>query len=341
MFTRFASRGIAALVAGLLVVGSVTATAPAFAAETATAAPTATAPATSTKLVTLTGSVAEIADEEGAVVKLFRIVGQGYLYIDLSNVTIDAGGSAAINVEVPADLDLGDTNESKFAALSAYSADGGQLVASKVSQAPGSFDVTRGVAEMVNQTPVTTAVHKVFAVLVTPSNLAGTSVDADQTAAKVSNAVAHTSTYWSEQSGGKISFALQGTVPWYKSAYSCETSTTAYQMWAEAATKATQQIGYVDAYNNHLVLFFPQTVGTACSSGAIGLATIGTSTNSGGLVWVAGTDSNIGKSTLSTSSVTTSPTATPTGRIATLQHPSPESMAPPAARSRTMATFSM
>ena len=300
------SRGIAALIASLLVVGSISATAPAFASEP-TAEPTATAAATSTKTVTLTGSVVEIADEGGAegdhdhesATKLFRIVGQGYLAIDLSQVTTDVNGSASIDVEVPVELDLGDTNESKFAALTAFTADGGELVAKNTPQAPGGTSVGRAVAEMVNQTPSTSAVHKIYAVLVTPSNIAGTAATAEQTAAKAAAAISHASTYWSAQSGGKITFALQGTVPWYKSAYSCETSTTSNQVWSEAATKAAQQIGYVDAQNTHLVLFFPEAVGTNCSGGAIGLASVGASTNSGGVVWSAGTDSNIGKSTLS------------------------------------------
>jgi len=305
------SRGIAAFIAGLLVIGSISATAPAFASEP-TAEPTATAAATSnasTKTVTLTGSVVEIADEGGAeenehhdheaATKLFRIIGQGYLAIDLSNVSTDVNGSAVIDVEVPTDLDLGDTNESKFAALTAFTGDGGELVATNTPQAPGGTGVGRAVAEMVNQTPSTTAVHKIYAVLVTPSNIAGTAATAEQTATKAAAAISHASTYWSAQSGGKITFALQGTVPWYKSAYSCETSTTSNQIWADAATKASNQLGYVDAQNTHLVLFFPEAVGTNCSSGAIGLASVGASTNSGGVVWSAGTDSNIGKSTLS------------------------------------------
>jgi hypothetical protein len=303
VLTHFLSRGIAALVTGLLVVGSVSATAPAFADET-TPAPvaqtTAPFPAASGNTVTLNGSVVEIADDEtGAVsdVKLFHVKGHGYLPVDFSEATLDASGSATIDLTLPDSVDVGTTLDEKFAALAEYTTEHGALVASN-SAFMAENTINRGVAEMVNQTPSVSAVHKIFAVLVTPSNVAGSAAHADQTAAKVQEAVTHSSTYWSAQSDTKVSFALQGTVPWYKSAYSCETSTTSYQMWSEAAAVATSQLGYVDAPNSHLVLFFPPTITNECGN-AIGLATVGASTNTGGVVWVSGTNSAIAKSTLS------------------------------------------
>ena len=304
MFTRLTYRGVAALVAGLLIVGSVTATAPAFADEpvaTPTATPTEAAPTSpSANTVTLTGSIVEIGDaetEEISDIKLFHVAGQGYLPVDFSEATVDASGSATIDLQLPESVEVGGTPDEKYAAVSEYTLEHGALVASN-SVFMTNNTINRGVAEMVNQTPSATAVHKIYAVLVTPSNLAATSVDAEQTAAKVSEAVTHTSTFWSAQSAGKISFSLEGTVPWYKSAYSCATSQTSSQMWSDAASKAASQIGYVNAPNTHLVLFFPPSITTECG-GAIGLGTVGFSTNTGGLVWVSGTSSAIGKATLS------------------------------------------
>jgi len=150
---------------------------------------------------------------------------------------------------------------------------------------------------MVTQTDAKDATHKIFAVLVSPKEVSSTKVASDQKAAKVAATVTAASEYWSDQSAGIIDFTLAGTVPFYKSKYSCRTDSGADALWREAAKKAAAKIGYKDAYNSHLVLFFPGSAESKCG-GAIGLGTIGGGVNSGGLIWSVGTDSAIGKATL-------------------------------------------
>ena len=291
MFSRISSRATAALIAGLLIVGSVSATTPALAAE-----PAVSAAATSTKAVAFTGTVTDLGDsEDESSVKLFRVVGFGYLSVDFGAAEIAPGVALTINVSVPTALDLGATPESTFAAVSAYGESEGSLSGVK---ATGIRAPIGGTAAMVNQTSAQAAVHKVFAVLVTPSSVPGSKAHSSQTAAKVQDAVEHSSDYWSAQSNNKVSFDLAGTVRWYKSKNTCATDLGSTKLWTEAAAKAKATLGYTDAYNNHLVLFFPSTVTSQCG-GAIGLGTIGGSINTGGLVWTVGTNSAIGKSTLS------------------------------------------
>ena len=318
------------LVSSLLVVGALGATAPAYADEPTppTSAPTPAAsespepeatptaeateapeaadevvveevdePVAGATSVTYSGYVTEIADrnEEDVTSEftLFRVVGLGYLRVDLTGVdAVTPDGKLKLKLEVPEGLSLEDD---AFAALADYSRTVSPIVALEAI-------ATKATSKSIGQAYIAPAVHKIFAVLVTPTNVAGTAPNAQQTPAKVQAAVDHVSDYWSDQSAGKITFELQGVVPWYKSAFNCNIASDANSdnLWAEGAAKAAtgpNQIGYEDAPNNHLVLIFPSGVTTECG-GAIGLGTGSYSVNSGGLVWSVGTDAPQEKSTL-------------------------------------------
>ena len=270
------------------------------------------------RTITLAGAITSLVDESNALpgehddhahapvdyaaspIQLFRISGHGMLSIDVSGIDLSQAPEGILDLEfaVPAGLDLGETAESRYAALRAYTLDVAPLVATGYA----AVDSYGPVASLVNQIPVAGAEHTIYAVLVTPADVPGTAVAANQTAAKVQASVAHSSQLWSDQSGGLITFSLAGTASWYKSAYNCNVgadpainSYNADHIWAEAAAKATTQLGYKDGPNRHLVLFFPS--GSNCGSAA-GLASYGTNVNTGGPAWVVGTDGAYEKSTL-------------------------------------------
>jgi hypothetical protein len=268
-------------------------------------------------VVTLAGSIVEVVNESNAPgsdhddvanddspTQLFHITGFGYLTIDVSRVDLSEASDGIIELRfaVPAGLDLGDSADSRYDALRAYTLDVAPLTA--IEYVPtATTDFARG---MVNQIPGAAAEHKIYAMLVTPANVTGTSAAANQTAAKVAATVAHSSSYWSDQTGGKVTFDLVGTATWYKSAYSCTVGADAAQnlynsdhIWAEAAAKAETALGYRDGPNKHLVLFFPSQVGNTPPCGdAAGLAIGGKSLNTGGPAWVVGTDGTYEKATL-------------------------------------------
>jgi len=271
--------------------------------------------------VTLAGSIAELVTEsnaqgadvdhivdgetggspyEGAPIQLFRITGFGFLSIDISGVDLSEApdGIFDLEFEVPAGVDLGDSADSRYDALREYTLDVAPLKAIAYLPVKSSGDLARG---FVNQTPASSAVHKIYALLVTPADVPLNSVSANQTVAKVQSTVAHSSDYWSAQTNGLVTFSLEGTVPWYKSAYNCkvgndaeENAYNADHIWDEAADRA-EAIGYRDGPNKHLVLFFPSS--SDCVNAA-GLAIAGGSLNSGGPAWVVGTDGVYEKSTL-------------------------------------------
>lgn len=349
MSARFTSRVTAVLISGLLVAGSITATAPAFADEiveptpisTETAAPEAPAEepaaeptiepteepaaepseeptvpddatesgsdgdveadgdAANSGSVELTGYITETShhDSDGTT-ELFRVSGLGLVRLDFAGVDLGPSSlkSITVKVAVPTDLELGSTEESEFEALSAYALAGAAL---PVIEVVGTSLLKPTVKGMVNQTPAATAVHKVYAVPVTPANMAGSAPTTAQGSAVIQANVAHSNTYWNSQSDGKVSFALAGVTTWSKSPVSCAVSTdsNADNLWAQAATRAATELGYEDAPNNHLVLIFPANDGTPCG-GPIGLGTVGYGINSGGYLWTSGGDTLYEKATL-------------------------------------------
>jgi len=327
---RTSSRALAALVSALLVFSTVSATSAAYAEDAPVVQPTPEAPASveptpapipsdeptetptpteqpeasdATTTVDLTGLLTNVISENAAAhgddheghedestsfddpVQLFRVIGYGYLVVDVSQVEV---GTLALNqltlrVKVPAGLELSDDYDTRVNELLAASIEA-PLVATEIV-----VDEGPETKALVNQSIMTPAVHKVYAVLVTPGNIAGapTAPAANQTSAKAQAAIAHASSYWSDQSGGGITFQWKGTTAWYKSTTAC-TSTAAF--WAEAATKATQQLGYRDGFNTHLALFLPSGDASAAACGNVGgRGSVGAGVNTGGTSFNIGT----------------------------------------------------
>ncbi|MGV8886088.1 MAG: zinc-dependent metalloprotease family protein [Microbacteriaceae bacterium] len=249
--------------------------------------------------VTYTGFVTRLSHETPGVdaaatstTQLFRVVGFGYLSVDFSAIpdALQQQGAIRISLAVPAGVDLGDSDDSTFTALSDSTLNGGALVATALIKVPA----TKG---LVNTTPATAAVHKIYTVLVTPSNIAGAVAGSGQTQAEVAATVAHVDAFWNEQSSGAIDFDYKGTTAWYKSGYSCATDDGSTSLFNEAASRAATQLGFRDALNTHVALIFP--AGSNCGPNTgIGLGTVGSSINSGGILWSMGSNSAIGKSTL-------------------------------------------
>ena len=269
---RTLSRATAVLAAGVLAASSLAIATPALASEV--------------QVATLTGTVTRIADAESVsdTWRLFAVEGEGYLRLDFSKVGLGLLEleKLTVDVEVPASVDLSGTEEEDFAALRDYTLANGALT---VTDVPSSEKTSRVVSGQTNLTPATPAVHRVFAVLVTP-NTTGGGPAANQTVSKVQGAVTQANSYWSEQSGGTIGFELAGVVPWYSDASLCSTEGGSDELWAEAAARA-KPLGYKPSPNTHLSLFFPSA--TTCGSW-LGLGSLGNSVNSGGVTWVIGSD---------------------------------------------------
>ena len=230
----------------------------------------------------LSGTIENLSnDGAGASEPLFRMTGGGYLPIDLTAIRAVDAGEQTLRVSASGPVDASGDPASRFEALRAFVEAGGKLTAVGL----GSGASTRQLGALVNQTPVTSSVHQVYAVMVTPANNPATSRAADLTEERVTALLKHVDSYWKSQSAGKVRFALAGFTDWYKSSISC---TDAWGIWNEASTRAATELGYEDGANSHVALFFPD--GTSCG-GAAGLGTIGQTINSGGLTWVIGTNS--------------------------------------------------
>ncbi|TBN57834.1 hypothetical protein EYE40_10780 [Glaciihabitans arcticus] len=266
-------RRVALLVSGVLVMGTV-------GILPAQAAPT-------TRVVTLSGAIAQISDQDDASLeRAFRVTGRGYLALDFAAepAALELSGPISVQVTVPKTLALGATPESEFQALQDFSQGAKLRVAALVS--------SDGVGAMINTVPATPGIHSVYAVLVTPANVSGTAPGAGQTVAGVQAAVDYVDGFWLGESGNRVGFELAGTVPHYKSAYSCASIAGSLSMWNEAEARARTQLDYLPGENTHLSLIFPDSA-QGCSGG--GLGDVGTSINSGGRTWSLGSDTAQGR----------------------------------------------
>ena len=261
-------------------------------AESETPAPKETAAPTSPTTVDVTGQITRMADQPGAeskTVKLFRIIGQGYLKVDFSGVVVEhPTQSISLRLAVPAGVVVGEDADSQFQALSDYTATtGNPISAIELITAPARPNV----AARVNQTPSFSAIQKIFAIVVTPNDDSRSSIDPSQSLANIQADVANADAYWRAQSSNLVGFELAGVSEWYKSDFDCDSAVGGnfYSLLTEAGAVAENELGYQDAFNNHVVLFFPS--GSDCN-GAIGMGTIGMSANSGGALWTIGTGGN-------------------------------------------------
>lgn len=250
-------------------------------------APTTTPPAGAT--AEYTGTVNRLSShahgddhgDESAIAMLY-VAGRGHLSVDTTGwPESDLRGRVTLTLAVPAGVTQTGDFDADFAALASAAAKSPLEI---LGARPGRMSFERETSALVNQTPSTAATHRIYVVLVSPNNLS-TPSSLRPTAANVAASVAHADDYWSEQSEGTIGFEVAGTVPWYKSSYSCKTDSGSTALWNQAAAKAKTAIGYSATKNNHLVLVFPSDIDC---DGGIGLGTIGWSVNDGGLSWVMG-----------------------------------------------------
>jgi hypothetical protein len=160
----------------------------------------------------------------------------------------------------------------------------------KVSLAvvPGTDGAKRVVSASTISAPVAAAVpptQQVYVAVVLPAGLAA---DTSITAASVQAMVGRVSSYWSSQTGGRVSFATAQVLPMYRSAYSCASTTSStYDMWDEALRRMPAANGP----GKHLVLVAP---GGAERGGCpYGLGTIGAVGASGNDVFVAGLNQSL------------------------------------------------
>lgn len=117
--------------------------------------------------------------------------------------------------------------------------------------------------------------HKVHIVSVVPRGLKASAA----TAAQLRGQVASASGYWSDQSGGGVSFGVAQVGTSYTSAFKCGDDPFAF--WNEAA----RRMNYTEGADKHLVVVFPRAAADAGCS--YGLASIGSSPNAGGVVLVS------------------------------------------------------
>jgi hypothetical protein len=219
---------------------------------------------------------------------MLYVAGRGYLAVDTTGWSeSDLRGRITLTLAVPPAVTQSGDTAADFAALATAAAKNELEI---LGARPGRMSFEKETSALVNQTPNTSATHRVYVVLVSPNGVSTTSSQRPKTA-NVAASVAHADDYWSEQSDATVGFEVAGTVPWYMSSYSCKTISGSTSLWNQAAAKAASSIGYKAAKNNHLVLVFPSN--TDCN-GTLGLATIGWSANEGGLVWVIGDGTGLG-----------------------------------------------
>lgn len=173
----------------------------------------------------------------------------------------------------------------------------GQLAqASQVGSAPVGSPLARATVASATSTGTSLTASRVTVVVPPPSGVqAGTQEitvaivrpsdvrAAPATAAQIRAQVAAASTYWSEESGGRIRLAATTISAPYTSQYPCGAKMNL--VWREAA----ERTGFTEAANKHLLLAFPKGSAGPGSACPYGLASIGSSVNSGGVAQVSDT----------------------------------------------------
>ncbi|GIH97325.1 hypothetical protein ACFFMN_38210 [Planobispora siamensis] len=151
----------------------------------------------------------------------------------------------------------------------------------EVTQAPsGDYQVTEvlDVAPAEVSTPPV-AQHRVYVAFVNPAGT--TAADPAPSLSQVTDRIAETDDFWSDQTGGKVRFSLAATVPEYSSSYTCDQP---FELWDEARSKFGG-LGWGLPDGSHVLLILP---GTAADRGCShGLGTIGDNYASGGYAYVA------------------------------------------------------
>ena len=131
------------------------------------------------------------------------------------------------------------------------------------------------VSAPVSATVVPSTQQLVVAVVV-PRGVTGTAATADQ----VRTQVAGVDQYWAEQTGGAVHFAVSSVSAPLTLSSACSDY---WGMWQEAAGR----VGFTPGTDKHLVMVLPRAATSAGCS--YGLASIGSTPNAGGYVYVADT----------------------------------------------------
>jgi hypothetical protein len=257
--------------------------------------------------VTYTGTVVHLsidgADTDRAT-QIVRVDGYGLLSVDFAGVPdaadLDLSKAITFSVAVPAGVELAkDDPRADFLALSESIDSNGALVALDARQA----SVLKHAA-MGNVSPVTSAVHKIYAVMAAPryhysGNPIGNAwvngpTSTSETVSDVQDAIAYADGYWSKQTSGKVRFALEGSVvPFARdTSYDCSTNDLAGDGFASFANRQAARAGYTFEPNTKLVIIFPPD--TNCR-GIGGLGTVNWSVNEAGFLWSIGAAGNRGK----------------------------------------------
>lgn len=223
----------------------------------------------------------------------------------------DAGDTIALSGELPEEAVSGSTVEGTVAVsaeasealdvasdvlaaatvepLAASSTDAQALLASASTQ-----QVALPIAEATIVAPAETVVatparHKFYVAIVRPSGSPISTTSTTSTA--VRSLVSRVSKYWTAQSGGVIASIETASMVRYNSAYSCSQGTTSIRnMWTEAGSRFSSDPNsfFGDGSRRHLVVLTPDgssaTGPCAAKLGFSGLATIGQSSASGGLI---------------------------------------------------------
>ncbi|WP_148570901.1 zinc-dependent metalloprotease family protein [Nocardioides caldifontis] len=120
--------------------------------------------------------------------------------------------------------------------------------------------------------------HKVYVAFAAP---VGTSVRDSMPSAKAVTTMVNgkVSSYWSSQTGGRITFRVAATTKRYASKYRCG---NAWALWEEAARKFR---GAATGANKHVLVVVPRTAERrGC---AVGMGSVGSSVSAGGVSYVA------------------------------------------------------
>jgi hypothetical protein len=244
--------------------------------------------------IAYTGRVSVLSDAPSRAdsrIDSINVPGLGYLTADLSAIAPEVTlGEFTGWFKLPDGFDESGDTDATFRALATYSVTEAPLVAVRATAiAPVAQDARLGVDAMINRTPITSAVHKIYVVPVTPNGTSASAATASQSEANIRSDVAQSDAYWSAQSNGKIHFEVAGITSWYNSSISCDASVDANAdaLWNQAANVAFAQLGYRDSANSVLLLVFP--AGTDCGPAAGLTRAAEPSVNSGSLVWVVGT----------------------------------------------------
>ena len=191
------------------------------------AAPAAAAPAVTTAVTTVTGLVQDVVEERPG---------------DTSDAELTHRVLRVGERTVPlVDGSLADVAAGRTVRASLADAAGGEkrvVAAEELATAAAAPDIT--------------GVHDVYVAMVRPVGTAGTDAYGVQ---DVTDTLATASAYWSDQTGGQVSFRVAGSVDWYDSEYACDGDTdSTVAIWEEALTRLDVP---ADAHS-HLMVLAPQ-----------------------------------------------------------------------------------